>query len=288
MKLKLEKTKAFWLYIVGGIISASLGGMLMPVWDEGVFFSTWGIKSVNIMISALLLAYILLYLVKRIHRYSGTPAQIVAIVELVLMAVIGGVCTVSAFVDIIKFGDPCQIFGLILWTRGASGVFTGYYCDSSLVKKSEKKEAKAKKKSKSEVTGDEEPKGRVDDFTVWRLTLAILLITTGTYLFILPPFGASHLQWVFSCAIVLVGLFFVVYGVAQKPKRLRVNEISETPANAGAEKCAEAEKEQQGALEEGKVKFNVETSASAMTKTAAYDAVKDDQALAVIENKDEK
>lgn len=277
MKIKLEKTKAFWLYIVGGIISAALGGMLMPIWDERVFFSGWGIKSVNIMISALLLAYILLYLVKRINRYSGTPAQIVAIVELVLMAVIGIVCTVSAFVDVIKFGDPCQIFGLVLWTRGASGVFTGYYCDSSLAKKK-------KKKGKNEITGDEEPKGRVDDFTVWRLTLAILLITVGTYLFIVPPFGASHLQWVFSCAIVLVGLFFVIYGIAQKPKRLRVNEINEAPVNPSNERCAEAEGEKPNELEEGKVKFNVETSASAMTKTAAYDAIKEDQALSVIDS----
>jgi hypothetical protein len=99
MKLSLEKTRAFWLYIVGGIIALTLGVMLLPVWRgfESLFFSGWGEFAINIMMSSALIAYILLYLVKRIRRYSGTPAQIVAIVELVLMVVIAVVCTVSTF-----------------------------------------------------------------------------------------------------------------------------------------------------------------------------------------------
>ena len=285
MKIRLEKTKAFWLYILGGIICVGLGAILLPVWPASVFFSGWGGKSVNIMISGLLLAYILLYLIKRINRYSGTPAQIVAIVELVLMAVIAVVCTVSAFFETVRLGDPCQIFGLVLWTRGASGVFTGYYCDSSLAKKKKKGE----KEKKPEVNGDEEPRGRVDDFTVWRLTLAVALISVGTYLFILPPFGTNHLQWVFSCAIVAVGLFFTVYGFALKPSKVRVNEVLENTAptsqGAGEVKTPAKEEKSEPVLDEGKVKIKLDNSATAMTKTAAYDAVKEENALTVTEDK---
>ena len=71
MKIKLEKTRAFWAYILGGFLAALIGVVLLPAWaDTNVFFNTWGGLSVNIMISGLLLAYILLYLMKRIKRYK--------------------------------------------------------------------------------------------------------------------------------------------------------------------------------------------------------------------------
>lgn len=306
MKIRLEKTKAFWLYVVGGILCIVLGCMLMPVWESSnsdVFFENWGSLSVNIMISGLLLAYVLLYLVKRIRRYSGTPAQIVAIVELVLMVVIAVVCTVSAFIDSISFGDPCQIFGLVLWARGASGVFTGYYCDSEFVAEHERKN-KAKKKNseknkKEEIDTDEEPRGRVDDFTVWRLSLAVILISLGTYMFIKPPFGALLLQWVFSLVIMAVGLFFTVYGIALKPRKVKVdakktaasdtNEHNNAKNTFGKDGLGGASENQ--ALD-GKVNIQIETSANAMTNTAALDAVSGKQSeentLALIPSDDKK
>jgi flagellar biogenesis protein FliO len=246
------------------------------------------------MIIVLLLAYILLYLVKRIKRYSNTPAQVVAIVELVLMAVLAVVCAVSEFVEYsITFGGPCQIFGIALWVRGASGVYTGYYCDSDIVKEAEneKKEQKKKIKAQAEkaekpqkaIDTDEAPRGRVDDFTVWRLTLAIVLITAGTYLFVKPAFEKIHLQWFFSCAIIVVACFFVVLGFALKPRKIRVE--NESPVNAkpeepqqqqdtqAAEANVETAQQTQGYLESGKVKINIDNSANAMTKTAVYDAI---------------
>ena len=78
------------------------------------------------------------------------------------MVVIAVICTVSSFVYDFRIGDTCQIFAITLWTRGVSGVFTGYYSDCGL----RKKEGKRK---------NEEASGRVDDFTVWRLSFAIAL-----------------------------------------------------------------------------------------------------------------
>lgn len=290
MKLSLEKTRAFWLYIVGGIIALALGVMLLPVWSsfEKLFFSGWGEFAINIMMSTALIAYILLYLVKRIRRYSGTPAQIVAIVELVLMVVIAVVCTVSTFTDVVSFGEPCQIFGLALWARGASGVFTGYYCDSTLVSEKAKK-AKIDKKNKAqekpdtqtEIDTDEEPRGRVDDFTVWRLALAVILISVGTYMFITPPIKQIVFQWVFSCAVIFIGLFVAIYGGSLKPVKVKVKEkkdekeasvekANEKTEDKAVEKSTATEKQAESVsvknsdekpmLEEGKVTVKLGTS----------------------------
>lgn len=241
MKLSLEKTKAFWLYILGGVVALALGVMLLPVWRDfdKLFFSGWGEFAINIMMSGALIAYILLYLVKRIRRYSGTPAQLVAIVELVLMVVIAVVCTVSTFTDVVSFGEPCQIFGLALWARGVSGVFTGYYCDSSLVSQKMKQSKKNKKNIKDKIEEtmqqfdtDEEPRGRVDDFTVWRLTFAVILISVGTFMFITPPIRQIVFQWVFSCAVTFIGLFVTIYGASLKPVRIKVKEASLTESES--------------------------------------------------------
>ena len=308
MKIKLEKTPSFWAYILGGFISAVVGVMLLPAWSGAeLFFSKWGEYSVNIMISALLLAYILLYLMKRIKRYSNTPAQIVAIVELVLMAVLAVVCAVYEFFEYgINFGGPCQILGIALWIRGASGVYTGYYCDSDVVKEAEQK--KKEKKNKGEAASEEKteevaldtdkaPRGRVDDFTVWRLTLAIVLITAGSYLVLRPAFEKIHLQWVFSCAIIIIACFFIVLGFALKPQKIKVaerGEKAEAPKEASANASEEAKEQSEAAgyLESGKVKINLGGSANAMTKTAAYDAIKDEVEAenlpAVVEEKAEE
>lgn len=312
MKIKLEKTPSFWMYIVGGLISIAVGVLLLPAWaGMDLFFSEWSAYSVNIMISGLLLAYILLYLVKRIRRYSGTTAQTVAVVELVLMAVLAVFCAISEFVEYgVDFGGPCQIFGIALWVRGASGVYTGYYCDSNVVKAAEKerKERKEKQEQQSadegaskknekekpkELETNEVPKGKVDDFTVWRLTLAIILITAGAYLFIKPAFEKIHLQWTFSCAIIGIACFLVVLGFVLKPQRIKV--ASESPVKKqpqGEEKAAretsEPTEEAAGYLESGKVKINIDNSANAMTQTAAYDAIKEEGEPETAESVQEK
>ena len=282
MKLRLEKTRAFWLYIVGGVIATVLGTMLLPLWRkfEQLFFHSWGEHAVYIMISGLLFAYILFYLVKRISRYLGTPAQIVAIVELVIMVVIAVICTVSSFVYDFRIGDTCQIFALSLWTRGVSGVFTGYYSDCGL-----KKGTSGKNK--------DEASGRVDDFTVWRLSFAVALITAGTYFFFAKPFDDGDLQWVFSCAIILVGLFFILYGIILKPQKKKekvtVKETDTQNVKTPPKDKDESEldfddnttqlpKKDDGKKTEGngKVRIQLDQSANAMTATDAYDALWDD------------
>lgn len=291
MKLSLEKTRAFWLYIVIGVISLALGIMLLPVWKnfEKLFFKDWGEFAINIMMSAALVAYILLYLVKRIRRYSGTPAQLVAIVELVLMVVIAVVCTVSTFTPVVSFGEPCQIFGLALWARGASGVFTGYYCDSTLVSEKIKKEKENKKNKSGEkkqqdedFDTDEEPRGRVDDFTVWRLAFAVLLISAGTFMFITPPIKHIVFQWVFSCAVTFIGLFIAIYGASLKPIKVKVKEQKESePSDVqikekenSTKKSFGSKKNDKPLLEEGKVTIKLKKDEETSEEKAEEKALK--------------
>lgn len=284
MKLTLEKTKAFWIYIVGGALAMILGGMLMPVWkafENELFFRSWGEFSVYIMISLLLFAYIFLYLIKRIKRYSTTPAQIVAIVELVLMVVIAVVCTVSAFVDFISFGEPCRVFGLAIWARGVSGVFTGYYCDSSKVSK--KKKSKGKKDEEKE-----EASGEVDDFTVWRLVVSVAMISAGTFFFIEPLIEALTLQWLFSCTIILVGAFFLVYGLFLKPVKVKAEkpkkEVKLDETKKETELPKKEEKEELTEAPSIKISLNASNDLNetkeinAVTDTASLDAIKEEKA----------
>lgn len=286
MKLRLEKTRAFWLYIVGGVISAILGAMLLPVWRkyEQLFFRSWGEHAIYIMISCLLFAYVIFYLIKRISRYSGTPAQLVAIVELVVMVIIAVICTVSAFFYDFRIGDTCQIFAITLWTRGVSGVFTGYYSDSGLRKKEKTK-------------GKNEEGGKVDDFTVWRLTFSVALITAGACFFIAKPFDDGDLQWVFSCAIILVGLLFVLYGIIVKPKKrnekVTVNVTGAEPNQTVSPEENEEEldsnenqgeplpKKEENKKVNTKPKIKLDESANAMTSTDIYDALLDDSPVPV-------
>ena len=310
MKQKLEKTGYYWTYLLFGVLCVLLGTSLLPQWaSTDVFFKGWGAYSVNMMISGLIFGYIVFYLVKRIKRYSNTPAQVVSIVELVIMAVIAVICTVSLFVGDISLGEPCQIFALVVWARGVSGVFTGYYCDSNVVRDAEEERRASKNgdevalskviEKKKDIDTEAESKGRVDDFTVWRLAFAVVLISMGTYLFVNPLIKAIHLQWVFSCTTVAVGLFFIVFGIFKRPVSVKVDgespaaekesENQNAPKNEEQANTAEqndaAHVEAKGqdvekiqAPKEEKVSIKLANeSANAVTQTSVYDAVKDEE-----------
>lgn len=308
--MRLENTKYYWTYLLFGFLCVLLGTALLPQWaTTEVFFKSWGAYSVNITISGLIFGYIVFYLVKRIKRYSNTPAQVVAMVELVIMAVIAVICTVSLFVSSVSLGEPCQIFALAIWARGVSGVFTGYYCDSKLVMATEEERraekmgdeaalAQAREKKKN-IDTEAKPKGVVDDFTVWRLAFAVLLISAGTYLFANPLIKAVHLQWVFSGTTIAVGLLFMVFGFFKKPAKVKVDGKAPTSEKENEkqeeqneqEKVGNTEKKSTASVEikedgtkkleppkEKKVSIALsDGGANAVTQTAAYDAVKDEE-----------
>ena len=120
-----------------------------------------------------------------------------------------------------------------------------------------------KKEKPTEIDTEAPPKGRVDDFTVWRLAFSVVLISAGTYLFVDPFIKHVHLQWVFSCVTIAVGLFFMVFGMAKKPAKVKIEKAS-----------PEAKKE------EGQAKADVTAAdkSKAEEKTAQQASAKDEGA----------
>lgn len=313
MDTEIKKAKSFVFYMIIGIALFIFGILIMPVWEDvsaSLFFAGWSRALVDIMISGLLALYIGFYLVKRIRRYAGTPAQIVAIVELVLMVVIAVVCAVS-FLDVVSLGNSCQIFGLAIWVRGAAGAFTGYFNNYQFKKeqsceKKEKTENTSKKDTKkiegasakkSENTSDvkllEGKKGKEKgvkgivksgEFTVWHLALAVFFISAGAYLFVRPPFTVVHLQWMFFAIVVCVGIAFFAYAfvVKARAKAIALNaqrdctpSDNEQGATIKKDKTPKLPKEEVKVLDEAKVniKLSETKEVNAMTNTAAYEKI---------------
>ena len=111
--------------------------------------------------------------------------------------------------------------------------------------------------------------------------MAIILISAGTYLFVKPAFESIHLQWVFSSTIIIVGLFFAIFGGFLKPNKVKVNKTSQKAEEKGAAPSVEKPQgsingSETKAIEEGKVNIKL-GSANAMTKTASYDAIAEEK-----------
>ena len=167
MKL-IKKSKLYWASILLGVLLILFGIMLLPVWGRSsnivissLFFSTWSEKSVNFMISALVLVYIFRFLITKLKKYTGTAVQIIAIVELVMMSMIAIGCSASYF-GIVSIGGPCQIFGLALWSRGVVEIFNGYYSGKSQAV-TEYVEKESKRKEKTETTEIKETEPKVEE-----------------------------------------------------------------------------------------------------------------------------
>lgn len=190
-KLNFRPTRSFWAYICLGVIAVILAVILAPLWSgTNVFFKSWGSKIVDIMMAVAILAYLILFLAKKIKRAPNTTIQILTVVEFVLLSVIALGCVLSQF-KVINVGGPCQILGLALWCRGTVELFRAYYYrrDSSV------------------------------HYPVWYVALAVAMVSFGTYIFAKPFFTALHLQWIFCGAIGVAGVLLIIYGIMVKPKK---------------------------------------------------------------------
>ena len=197
------KTKLFWLYIVVGIVGIILGIMLMPVWGgcpDWVFWKNWGTQLINIIICICIVAYLCIFLVKKIMQRSNSVVKILTIIEFVVLALIALGCILQQF-KVINIGGACAILGLAMWCRGVVEIFRAYY----------------------------HQRGNNDRYPVWWLVIAICLVTFGVYLFAKPLFSDIVVLWVFVVLILLLSIIFIVVGILAKPeKRVRKEKRVET------------------------------------------------------------
>lgn len=189
-----KKTKFFWAYIVAGILLVVLAILFAPIWTnfgDWCFWKSWGTKIINLIIAAVLIAYLFGYLLKKvIHSGKGTT-KILTIVEFVLLSLVALGCILSQF-KVINVNGACKIFGLALWCRGVVEAVRGYFYRHN-------------------------PESKVK-YPLWYFCLVIAMITFGTYAFAKPFFTDTQLLWVFVVCMILAGVLFIVYGCMTKPK----------------------------------------------------------------------
>ena len=186
------KTKLFWLYFVAGVLLILAGVVLMPVWTncgDWCFFKDWGTKIVNLIIAACLIAYLVLYLLKKLMSRSNGVVKVLTIVEFVLLALVALGCILQQF-KVINVGGACQIFGLALWCRGAVEIFRAYY----------------------------HQRGNNERYPIWWLVVALVFVSFGVYLFAKPLFSDVVILWVFVVIILLFGILLFVDGFLSKPE----------------------------------------------------------------------
>ncbi|MDE5867718.1 MAG: DUF308 domain-containing protein [Anaeroplasmataceae bacterium] len=187
-----SKTKWFWGYILLGILALLLGIMLMPIWTKApdwVFWKNWGRQIVNLIICACIIAYLVLYLQKKVRQRSNSVVKVLTIIEFVLLSLIAIGCIVQHFG--VNIGGPVAIIGLILWCRGTVEIFRAYYHQH----------------------GDD------DHYPIWWLVIAVLMVSFGVYFFVAQPFRNSDLiiLWTFVSLILLCALILIVDGFLAKP-----------------------------------------------------------------------
>ncbi len=195
-----KKIALWWLYLVVGILGIILGIMLMPVWDScpnWVFWKSWGITIVNMIICAAILLYLGLYLVKKIMQRNNNVVKILTIIEFVVLAIVALGCVLQQF-NVIRVGGPCAILGLALWCRGSVEIFRAYY----------------------------HQKGNNEKYPLWWLVVALALVTFGVYLFAKPLFSELVVLWIFVVLIILISIILITDAFLAKPTKKRTTENS--------------------------------------------------------------
>ena len=179
---KVLKNKLACMII--GVICLLAAILFAPIWNwwEKCPWRTWGMQIVNLLIAACIIAYLALYLAKKIKGSGKRVIKVLTIVEFALLALIALGCIFSQF-KVINIQGACQIFGLVLWTRGSVELFRAYY------HRADSKEV----------------------YPVWYLAVSIALVTFGTYCFAKPFIQDIVILWIFVLSLLIGGILLLVY-----------------------------------------------------------------------------
>ena len=193
---KTTKTKNFWAEILLGAVCILAAIIFAPVWQNtGVFFKDWGRKIIDIIIAAIIVAYLAGYLWKKMMVTTGI-IKVLTIVEFCVLSIIALGCIFTQF-KVIPVQGACKIFGLVLWSRGVVELFRAYYFS------------------------------RITNYRyspIW-LVVAIAMVTFGTYCFAKPFIQDEAILWLFVTALLVFGILFVIIGCMQKPVKAKVKSV---------------------------------------------------------------
>lgn len=193
--MNIKKTKWFWTYFIAAGLLILCSIVLAPIWDHAgswCFYKDWGRSIINLILAAMLLAYLFGYLLKKTIQVKRSTIKILSIVEFVILLLVALGCVLSQF-KVINVSEPCQIFGLALWCRGIVEIFRAYYFRHE--------------------------QGNQEKYPIWWLCVALFMVTFGTYCFAQPFINRLVLLWVFVVLIFALGAFCITLGILSKPSK---------------------------------------------------------------------
>ena len=220
-KLKVRKTKAFWLYFVLGGLFVAAAVIFAPFWlsvAPSLPWAPWSNYALGIIVGVLILLYIFLVLLKRVKQKGLAKVTRFAMgfefglmIVFAIFAILKGVFYEEPK---LKFLNTCEILAIILWVRGVVEVINAYYHDH-----------------KSDV-----------DYPLWYLFVNILLISVSPLLFMFA-LKTSNIDTIVSYAIsgvlLLIGAYVIVYGVLCKPEKVKKEKPVEVKEETQEEVLAE-------------------------------------------------
>lgn len=181
--------KNYVVSIILGIICLLATIVFAPIWNfwEGCPWRTWGTQIINTLIASCIIAYLVLFLAKRIKGNGKRAIQVLTIIEFAVLSLIALGCIFSQF-KVINIQGACQIFGLALWTRGTIEIFRAYYYRSD----------------------------STEIYPVWYLGLSIVMVTLGTWCFVKPFIQDVVILWIFVISLFICGVLLLAYGINKR------------------------------------------------------------------------
>lgn len=192
---EIQKTKWFWAVSVLGVIGLVLGVFLLPVWNNAnVFWKNWGTESVSIILCAIIVVYIICYLVSHLGKIENKTLKIVSVSEIILLSLMAIGCLLQQF-KVFDFFGPSFVLGAILWHRGFFNVIKAYLCKHT----------------------------KKDKYPLWLVIVSVLMVSVGTALRFRGIPGNAFI-WFMSIALLVGSIIMFIAGFIMKPKKNNIKE----------------------------------------------------------------
>ncbi len=185
------KSKAFWLYIVLGILLIIFSIILMPIWakiNKDLFFANWGMQIIKLVIAVILILYLSLYLFKKLFKKEKSAIKVLVVIEFVILSIIALSCILAQF-NIFKVNDAGKILGLVLYFRGSVEIFRAYYYD----------------------------RANSEKYSVWWLVASLVILTLGVAFMIGSFLTNVQVLWLLVFLLLVLGIIFIILGFIKKP-----------------------------------------------------------------------
>lgn len=182
--------KFFWMFFILGIATLLLGVALLPVWqDTDLPWKDLGNKLFSLIFAAIILVYILGFLIKQVIREKKVAVKILTVFEAgFFFAVALG--SIMQYLSLVKIGGPCTIVGAAVWSRGFVYIVKAYLCKHD----------------------------ETDKYPLWMLIVSVGLVTLGSIMMTEEIFTLDIVVWFASCVLILTSIIFIIFGFISKPK----------------------------------------------------------------------